>query len=125
MINRIRLAGVWVSDQDVAYDFFVNKLGFAVQSDVTMDGGYRWLEVKPEGSDTALAIAKPYPNDSAQIGGFTSVVLGTDDIETTYQELLAKGVAFTEKPALQVWGGLQALFTDPDDNIYVLVQRED
>lgn len=125
MINRIRLAGVWVSDQDVAYDFYVNKLGFTVQSDITMDNGYRWLEVKPEGSDTALAITKPYPAEPGQIGGFASIVLGTDDIEATYQDLHAKGVHFTEKPALQVWGGMQALFADPDDNILVLVQRED
>lgn len=126
MINKINLAGVWVSDQDRAYNFFVNKVGFEVQSDVTMPNGYRWLEVKPPGAETALTLAKPYPGQQdANIGTFANVVFSTDDIQTTYKELAAKGVEFTEKPTKQEWGGIQALFTDPDGNTFVLVQLED
>ena len=33
MIKRIVLAGVWVSDQDVVHEFYVEKLGFEVQMD--------------------------------------------------------------------------------------------
>lgn len=125
MITGIRLAGVWVSDQDRAYDFYVNKLGFEVQSDVTMPTGYRWLEVKPPGTETALAVAKPYPGQQgAVIGTFANVVFATNNIEKTHQELAAKGVKFTEEPAKQEWGGIQALFADPDGNMFVLVQLE-
>ncbi|KAA3659022.1 MAG: VOC family protein [Chloroflexi bacterium] len=125
MINRIRLTSVWVNDQDIAYDFYVNKLGFSVQSDVSIDNGYRWLEVKPEGADTAIAIAKPYPGQEMPIGVFANITFGTDDIQASYEDLRNKGVHFTEAPARQLWGGMQALFTDPDGNTFVLVERED
>lgn len=123
MIKQIRLAGVWVSDQDQAYDFYVNSLGFEVQADVTMDNGYRWLEVRPVGAETALTLAKPYPGQKeAVVGTFANVVFATDDIEATYKTLSANGVEFIEKPTKQEWGGVQAQFTDPDGNVFVLVQ---
>lgn len=125
MIQKIRLAGVWVSDQDRAYDFYVNKLGFEVQSDVTMDSGYRWLEVVPPGAETALAVTKPYPGQTeAVIGTFANVVFSTQDIQGTYQSLVARGVEFREKPTRQEWGGMQALLADPDGNTFVLVEQE-
>lgn len=36
MIKKIRVVGIVVSDQDAALDFYTNKLGFEIQSDVTM-----------------------------------------------------------------------------------------
>lgn len=124
MITKIRAVGVWVSDQDKAYDFFVNKLGFAVKSDVLL-GDYRWLEVVPPGAETVLAVAKPYPGQSgANIGVFANIIFAVDDIEVTYEQLLAKGVNFIEKPTLQAWGSKQAIFGDPDGNTYLLVERD-
>jgi predicted enzyme related to lactoylglutathione lyase len=32
-------------------------------------------------------------------------------------------VHFTEEPARQSWGGIQAQFVDPDGNAFVLVQH--
>ena len=130
MIDRIRLTGVWVHDQNAAYDFYVNKLGFAVQSDIKIDDDNRWLEVIPQGvannqGATAFAVSKPYPGQAAQIGGFAGIVFATSDIASTYQNLDAKGVHFVETPTMQVWGGMQALFSDPDGNIFALVERED
>ncbi len=122
MINRIRLAGVWVSDQDAALDFYVNKLGFAVQSDVTMPDGFRWLEVVPPGAQTAMSLTKPHPGHDVSVGGFANIVFGTEDIQATYDKLNARGVQFSEAPTPQSWGGIQALFADPDGNQFVLVQ---
>ena len=51
MITRTKLISVWVSDQDKAYDFYVNKLGFQVNTDMTMDNGFRWLTVSPPGAN--------------------------------------------------------------------------
>ncbi|HYF64836.1 MAG TPA: VOC family protein, partial [Herpetosiphonaceae bacterium] len=49
MISKLSHATVYVLDQDAAYDFYVNKLGFEVRTDVTIDGGFRWLTVGPKG----------------------------------------------------------------------------
>ncbi len=126
MIKRIVLAGVWVSDQDVARRFYVEKLGFDVQMDIVMENGYRWLDVVPPGADTALTLAKPYLGQKdAQLGVFANVVLSCDDIVSTFEEMKSKGVNFIEEPNRQEWGMMQALFEDPDGNVFVLVERED
>ena len=49
MIQRLSHVTVWVLDQDAAYDFYVNKLGFDVHTDAKMDNGFRWLTVTSEG----------------------------------------------------------------------------
>ena len=123
MIKRIKAAGIWVSDQQKAFDFYVNKLGFEVLND-TVVNDYRWLEVVPTGTQTALALAKPYPGqEGATVGGFANIILSTDDIEATYEDLVGKGVHFNEKPTQQPWGAKQAIFSDPDGNIFVLVEQ--
>lgn len=38
---------LFVLDQDKAYDFYVNKLGFKVNTDAVMGNGFRWLTVNP------------------------------------------------------------------------------
>ncbi len=113
-----------MSDQDAALDFYTNKLGFEVQTDVTMGNGYRWIEVVPPGADTALTLFKPYPGqDGGANNSQPSIVFGTDDIDATYKELSGKGVEFVEAPAMQPWGVKQAIFRDPDGHSFVLVER--
>jgi catechol 2,3-dioxygenase-like lactoylglutathione lyase family enzyme len=122
--KKNRLLSVWVKDQDKALDFYLEKLGFEKQTDIEMDNGYRWLEVKPPGAETALTIAKPYPGqDGVSVGGFTNIVFTTEDINATYKDLNANGVKFIEKPKIQEWGVMQAIFADPDDNMFILVER--
>jgi catechol 2,3-dioxygenase-like lactoylglutathione lyase family enzyme len=124
MITTISLAGVWVKDQEAAKEFYVDKLGFKVQTDIVMKNGYRWLEVIPSEGKTALALARPYLGQKdASIGVFANIVLGCDDITETCKELRSKGVKFVEEPNKQEWGMMQALFEDIDGNVFVLVER--
>jgi catechol 2,3-dioxygenase-like lactoylglutathione lyase family enzyme len=126
MIKRIALAGIWVSDQDAAHKFYIEKLGFELQTDIIMGTGYKWLEVVPPGGDTELTLAKPYLGQKdVSVGGFSNVVLSCDNIIKTYKELESRGVKFIEKPNMQDWGMMQAFFKDPDGNVFVLVERED
>ena len=41
-----------------------------------------------------------------------------DDVDTTYKELMAKGVHFIKSPQTQPWGQRTAYFTDPDGHIW-------
>ena len=124
MIKTIALAGVWVKDQEAAKKFYVEILGFKVQSDIIMENGYRWLEVIPPEGNTALTLAKPYLGQKdVSIGVFANIVLSCDDIDETYSELISKGVKFVEEPSKQEWGMSQALFEDLDGNVFVLVER--
>jgi predicted enzyme related to lactoylglutathione lyase len=94
--------------------------------DTVMKNGYRWLEVVPPGADTALTIAKPYLGQKdVSVGVFSNIVLGCDDILATCKKLKSNGVKFIEEPNIQEWGMMQALFEDPDGNVFVLVERND
>ncbi|HZS46813.1 MAG TPA: VOC family protein [Blastocatellia bacterium] len=125
MIKMMKFTGIFVSDVDRAYDFYVNKLGFEVKTDQPM-GDSRWLELVPPGAETRIAVCKPFSGQSdARIGGFTAISFNTDDIQATYEELSAKGVHFTEKPARQPWGDIQAQFADPDGNVFLLTEGDD
>ena len=53
-----------VSDQDKALEFYTEKLGFEVRSDVPFGEGDRWIEVAPPGSDAAVAIMPPRPGET-------------------------------------------------------------
>ena len=48
MIQRLSHVTLFVNNQDEAKDFYVNKLGFEVRTDHTMDNGFRWLTVGPQ-----------------------------------------------------------------------------
>jgi catechol 2,3-dioxygenase-like lactoylglutathione lyase family enzyme len=47
MITKVTHMCVYVLNQDSAYDFYVNKLGFKVHTDAPMGPGARWLTVTP------------------------------------------------------------------------------
>lgn len=126
MIEKIALTGVWVSDQDVSRSFYVDILGFDIKKDILMENGSRWLEVMPSGGETSLTLSKPYLNEKyVSVGVFTSIVFACDDIDSTFEQLKSRGVKFVEEPSLQEGGMKQALFEDPDGNVFVLVENTD
>jgi hypothetical protein len=47
MITKLTHMCIYVLDQDSAYDFYVNKLGFTVRVDAPMNQDSRWLTVCP------------------------------------------------------------------------------
>ena len=121
MITKARTVGVYVSDQDRALDFYVDKLGFEKRTDEPMGPEARWIEVAPAGAETVLVLFTP-PGQEDRIGTFSNVVFECDDIEATYRELRGRGVEFTEEPSEQPWG-MWAQFKDVDSNEFGLIQN--
>lgn len=124
-----------VLDQNSAYDFYVNKLGFEVNTDAELGEGQRWLTVSPKGQpelEIALMQVSAGPNLSAEkaeplrelikAGTFGIGVLATDDVHRDYEELKAKGVEFSRAPEEQFYG-IEALFRDDSGNWFSLTQR--
>src|SRR3954452_25390842 len=104
MIKHVSLTTVYVSDQDKALDFYVNKLGFEVRAD-EMIGDMCWIQVAPKGAVTTLVLwlqGYGYLKDD-RTGQFTGVGLEADDLEATYQDRSSRGVEFTETPNQQPW----------------------
>jgi len=116
MLTSISCSHLFVLDQDVALDFYVNTLGFQVHTDADL-GFMRWLTVCVPGEPgRQILLEKPGPPamDEATAekardlltkgaaGGW--LMLTTDDAQATYDTLKAKGVEFTSEPTEQQYG---------------------
>jgi predicted enzyme related to lactoylglutathione lyase len=133
MIQRISHASLLVEDQDVALDFYVNKLGFESRMDVDM-GGWRWLTVSPKSQPDLELILLPIRRgtkpDEATVAQITELlrsgkmpvsVMRTADCRKTYEDLSAKGVEFDSPPKDQFYG-IEAILKDPFGNRFSLTQ---
>src|ERR687890_916158 len=126
MANKITHTQVYVLDQDEALDFYVGKLGLEVHTDADL-GFMRWLTVNLPGKpESELVLATPeMGNDEATAaeiralvakGGGSGVIFSVDDCRRTYEELVAKGVEFTQEPTQHFYGidcGLRDPFGNP------------
>jgi predicted enzyme related to lactoylglutathione lyase len=133
---RIANSQLWVHDQDEALEFYTKKLGMEVRSDVTLPelGDFRWLTVGPaDQPDFAIVLmaipGRPLIDEetSGQIRelmskGFAGTVfLTTDDCKASYEELVGRGVEFTEPPEDRPYG-IDAGLRDPSGNSLRLTQ---
>jgi predicted enzyme related to lactoylglutathione lyase len=133
---RIANSQLWVHDQDEALEFYTKKLGMEVRSDVTLPelGDFRWLTVGPaDQPDFAIVLmaipGRPLIDEetSGQIRelmskGFAGTVfLTTDDCRASYEELVGRGVEFTEPPEDRPYG-IDAGLRDPSGNSLRLTQ---
>ena len=133
---RLASAQVWVHDQDEALAFYTEKLGFSVQSDVTVPemGDFRWLAVSPAGQpDVAIVLmaipgAPVFDDETAELirtvmakGAAGGIFLTTDDCQASYEELKGRGVEFTEPPEERPFG-IDCGFRDPSGNHFRLTQ---
>ena len=136
MITKMNHVSIFVLDQDSAYDFYVNKLGFAVNTDADMGPGKRWLTVHPpEQPDLEIALmlideGMMFKNGSAEkmrelvkSGTFGFGVFECEDLRATYEEMKAKGIEFT-KPPTEEFYGYEALFKDDSGNWFSLGQKK-
>ena len=129
-------AQLWVHDQDVALDFYTTKVGFEVRADVSLPEivGFRWLTVGPAGQPDVSIVLMPIPGppimDTATADqvrdlmgkGFAGTIfLVTEDCRASYDELVARGVEFVEKPEERPYG-IDASFRDPSGNHVRLTQ---
>lgn len=132
MSQGVQMVGVYVRDQAEALEFYVEKLGFKVHTDMK-NGDYRWLTLQhPEQPSFQLGIFKPGPptHDEAtaqQIkevlakGGMPPLVLEVDDCRAAYDAMVARGVEFTQEPT-ERYGNVDAGFRDPSGNGWKMIQ---
>jgi len=135
MITSVNHFSIFVLNQDSAYDFYVNKLGFKVHTDASMGPGKRWLTVTPpEQPDleiTLMAIDEGmmFKKESAtkmrelvMEGTFGFAVFQCNDLMATYEELKGKGVRFKKEPKKEFYG-FEALFIDDSGNWFSLTEK--
>lgn len=129
MITGLSTVTVLVRDQEEAYQFFTQKLGFKKKTEMQMEGK-RWLTVIPEtGNGPEFLLFDPrtwMPPEPAEemlqlIGKIPGNVLATNDCRGTIAEMESKGVTILRQPEEYPYG-IEAVFADPFGNSYVLVQ---
>lgn len=132
MSEGVQVAGIYVRDQDEALDFYVNKVGFKVHTDVR-NGDFRWLTIQYPGQDSfQLGLFFPGPptidaataksvNEVIAKGAMPPLVLEVADCQAAYARMLAAGVEFIQEPIAR-FGTVDAGFRDPSGNGWKLLQ---
>ena len=119
MITQIKFASIAVKDQSRALDFYTTKLGFKVLTDQPIGERMRWIELKIGRAESKLVLASP---PGVEPGGFSNVVLQSDDVQKTYEELVARGVEVTQEPVTAPWG-TSAMFRDSEGNVLLISSK--
>ncbi|MGF1471074.1 MAG: VOC family protein [Rubrobacteraceae bacterium] len=134
MIQRQSHSTVYVIDQQEALEFYRDKLGFEVHTDMPMDGDLRWVTVSPKGQpdfELVLAPISPGPMFDAETaeemknmvrrGAFGIGVFETDDCHGDHERLSERGVEFVAAPREQFYG-TEAIVKDNSGNWFSLTQ---
>jgi catechol 2,3-dioxygenase-like lactoylglutathione lyase family enzyme len=125
MFNALTHSFIYVLDQDEAIDFYVGKLGLELKTDADLET-FRWVTVGvPGATDSELVLATPEMGHDEETaseiralvakGGGSGVIFSTDDCRATYEELVAKGVEFTQEPTEHFYG-IDCGLRDPSGN---------
>lgn len=132
MSEGVQVAGVYVRDQDEALEFYVDKLGFELHTDVR-NGDYRWLTVHYPGQPTfQLGLFKPQTpvvdektakslSEAVAKGAMPPLVLVVDDCRLAYERMRRCGVEFPQEP-IERFGNVDASFRDPSGNGWKMIE---
>ncbi len=119
---KIKLANVYVDDQEKALRFYTEVLGFVKKADFSQ-GPYRWLTVAspddPNGIELQLALnnnpaAKAYQRAIFEQGQ-PATNLFTDDVQAECERIQARGGELTMPPT-DVTGSKIAMLDDTCGN---------
>ncbi|MDU2147265.1 MAG: VOC family protein [Paeniclostridium sordellii] len=125
MINKIGKITIYVENQEEAKIFWTEKMNFIVKLEQPMGPKVKWLEVGPsEDEFTTFIIYEKNimkaQNPDANVG-HPNVILSTDDIESTYNEMKSKDIQVEDLMIMPY--GKMFKFKDQDNNEYLV--RED
>lgn len=102
---RIQFSSIYVDDQQKGLDFYTDVLGFIVKNDIPM-GPFRWITLvsadDPNGPElvlepTAHPAVPPY-RAALVADGIPMTAFAVEDVQATYERLVAAGVRFVQEP---------------------------
>ncbi|MGB9377386.1 MAG: VOC family protein [Mycobacteriales bacterium] len=116
-------------DPDASLAFYRDILGFEVRKDVGY-GGMRWITVGPPDQPSTSIVLHPPAVDPGITederrtitemmakGTYGIIVLGTDDLDGTFDQLQASGVDVVQEPTDQPYGIRDFAIRDPAGNL--------
>ena len=124
-IEYLQIVSVPVGNQDQAKDFYVRGLGWDLLSDEEYELGegtrLRWLEVRPQGGQTAITLVLEDGSMKAGLmkaGLMKGLILRASSLDSTVADLASRGVT-TEKIQETPWAR-HTSFQDPDGNTWII-----
>jgi predicted enzyme related to lactoylglutathione lyase len=118
---KLELIAVPVSDVDGAKAFYSEQAGFAVDNDVTVEEGLRFIQLTPPGSGCSISIGEGVTE--MEPGSLQGLQLVVDDIEAARDELSGRGLELSDIQDFP-WGRF-VFFSDPDGNGWAVQQLPD
>ena len=127
-ITRLDFLGVPSQDPDRSRTFYRDVLGLEVRNDVGYNG-MRWITVGAPGQDAQLVLEPPAmdPNltdderrtitELMAKGSYLRVILGTADVDATFEAVQASGAEVVQEPIDQPYGVRDCAFRDPAGNL--------
>lgn len=125
MIKKIGKITIYVNNQEEAKRFWTEKLNFVIKLEQPMGPNMTWLEVGPNECEFTTFVLYDKQmmlsqNPSANVK-HPNIILSTENIEETYNELKLKEVSVGELMIMPY--GKMFSFKDQDGNDYLV--RED
>src|SRR3954469_22357108 len=118
MIAYVKFVTIPTLDQARALKFWTERVGCRIVTDQPFNDKQRWIELRIGTSDTRMVLFV-FDDQGLKPGMMFNGALATDNVNQTYQELVARGVEFVSPPQKQAWGSF-AMFKDPDGNQFLL-----
>src|SRR3954468_12914713 len=124
---RVSNAQAYVNDQEESLAFYTEQLGWEVRRDAPPAemGDFRWLTVSPPGQEDFEVVLMEIPGppvfeeETANMlrevvarGVASPIFLNTDDVQSDYEALSARGVQFVDTPEERPYG-IDSSFRDP------------
>jgi catechol 2,3-dioxygenase-like lactoylglutathione lyase family enzyme len=116
-------------DPDASVAFYRDTLGFEVRGDVGT-GTMRWITVGPvDQPDTSIVLTPPavdpgITDDERRMiremmakGTYGWILLGTKDLDGTFERVQARDVEVVQEPTEQPYGVRDCAFRDPAGNL--------
>ncbi|MFP3461561.1 VOC family protein [Arthrobacter globiformis] len=117
------------NDADASLAFYRDTLGFELRNDVGY-GGMRWLTVGPPDQPGTSVVLEPPAADPGITdderrtitemmakGTYARLVLGTPDLDGTFDKVQASGAEVVQEPTDQPYGVRDCAFRDPAGNL--------
>jgi len=137
MFTDIAVTPMYVTDQDAAVEFYVDKLGFVIETDMDL-GNMRWLTVVLPSAPKRMVLLQRIGDETATASRETAdllreltergtsswMILESDDVDADFTRLQAANVEIIDEPMTRPYGRDMAV-RDPFGNQIRITQYLD
>jgi lactoylglutathione lyase len=122
VITGIASTSIFVKDQQESLNFWVDKIGFEVICDLQLESNFRWIEIAPRSSNSSINLYPKSLISKKDLKPMPVIVFSANDIQSTFDNLRARGVTFSRNPLKSILG-IHAMFKDVDGNEFLILEK--